>query len=464
MARQAILPGMQDDPPPGSKKTVARPAPATAVAAPTSALPKPTAPVEPTTLAGKTVWVVDANSLIFQVFHAIPEMTSPRGEPVAAVFGFTRDLLFLLEEKKPDYLFVAFDRPEPTFRHEIFPDYKGTRSEMPLDLAPQFGSIRRMLDAMGLVVLEVPTYEADDILATIAQRTDELGGECLLVTGDKDCRQLITPRVKIFNVRKNQLYDADALAADWGIRPEQVVDFQTLVGDSVDNIAGVPLVGPKVARQWLEQFGTLEDLLLHAGELPAGKRRQNLLDAGQKLFESRRLVALDRHVPMTIDWPAARADRGGDAGQLAALCAEFGFRGLAAKLARHAAPAAAGSATTAASSAADPPAAGDLATQPRAAAAEQWVENYQTIDTPEKLADFVERLKKQPVFAFDTETTHVWPCWAELVGCSFCWQDGEAYYLPVRHLPASLTWTPGKPCPPCARCWRIPRSRRSGKT
>jgi DNA polymerase I len=438
MTRQSMFPGMQDEPPSGPK-TSATTAPEEAVAPAPAALAAltPNVPIEPTTLAGKTVWVVDANSLIFQVFHAIPEMTSPRGEPVAAVFGFTRDLMFLLEEKKPDYLFAAFDRPEPTFRHELFPEYKGKRSEMPLDLIPQFSAIRRMLSAMGIALVELPTYEADDILATIAHRTDELGGQCFLVTADKDCRQLITPLVKIFNVRKNQLYDAAALQADWGIRPDQVVDFQTLVGDSVDNIAGVPLVGPKVAREWLEKFGTLEDLLRRADELPKGKRKENLLAAGQKLYDTRRLVALERHMPMAIDWAAGRADHGGDAQQLAQLCAEFGFRGLAEKLVRRAGSTGVSLAAPAGpiSPGGDASAAESNAAQTVDTAApvqEDWVENYQTIDTPEKLAGFVALLRQQPVFAFDTETTHVQPCWAELVGCSFCWQDGEAYYLPLR--------------------------------
>ncbi|HTU27376.1 MAG TPA: 5'-3' exonuclease H3TH domain-containing protein, partial [Pirellulales bacterium] len=453
MARQAMFPGMQDDRPAEPSRAAVPVENAQPVEMPATAISPPSAAdvAEPTSLAGKTVWVVDANSLIFQVFHAIPEMTSPRGVPVAAVYGFTRDMLFLLEEKKPDYLFAAFDRPEPTFRHELFPEYKGKRSEMPLDLVPQFPAIQRMLAAMGIAALDLATYEADDILATIAQRTDELGGECFLVTADKDCRQLITPRVKIFNVRKNQVYDADALLADWGVRPDQVVDFQALVGDSVDNIPGVPLVGPKVAREWLEKFGTLEVLLSRAGELPAGKRKQNLIDAGQKVLDGRRLVALERHMPITIDWQAGKVGLHGDAGQLAALCAEFGFRGLADKLARHASgsspgPAPLGAPSTAAPSAAPQSVAdGDTGPPPAHAAIAHlvasalapateadWTVHYQTIDTPEKLAEFVARLRAEPMIAFDTETTHVWPNWAELVGCSFCWRDGEAYYLPLR--------------------------------
>jgi DNA polymerase-1 len=349
-----MLPGMQaDDPSPdqSDRRATSEPPAAQKAAAPVdssqaraiapqaelaSAAQSPTAP---SSLQGQTVWVVDANSLIFQVFHAIPEMTSPHGEPVAAVFGFTRDLVYLLEQKKPDYLFVAFDRPEPTFRHAFFEAYKGQRKEMPYDLRPQFPAICRMLGAMGVAVLDLASFEADDILATLAHQTEELGGECFLVTADKDCRQLISERVKVYNVRKDQLYDACALKEDWGIRPEQVVDFQSLVGDSVDNVPGVPLVGPKVAREWLEKFDSLDRLLEHAGELPPGKRRQNLIDFKAQALMSRRLVELDRHVPIDVDWSAGRPGRGNTA-QMAELCADFGFHSLATKLRIFAAPAA----------------------------------------------------------------------------------------------------------------------------
>ncbi len=139
----------------------------------------------PASLKGSTVWVVDANSLIFQVFHALPEMTSPRGEPVSAVFGFTRDMLYLLEQKKPTYLFVAFDGPEQTFRHEMYADYKAHRGEMPIDLLPQFEPIGRVLAALDVPVLALAGYEADDLLATIAERVDQLEGECYVVTATR---------------------------------------------------------------------------------------------------------------------------------------------------------------------------------------------------------------------------------------------------------------------------------------
>ncbi len=364
----------------------------------------------PTCLAGETVWVVDANSLIFQVFHALPEMSSPRGEPVAAVFGFARDMLYLLEEKKPTYIFVAFDGPEPTFRHDLYAEYKAGRDEMPTDLVPQYEHIDRLLAALNVPTLAFSSYEADDLLATIAHLTNELEGECYIVSPDKDCRQLLTDRVKIFNVRKNVIYDAESLKADWGVRPDQVVDFQALVGDAVDNVPGVPLIGPKIASEYLQKFDTLDTLLARADELPKGKRKENLIAMRDRALLSRDLVRLDRHVPVAIDWDAARV-RGVNRQALFELFNELGFRGLKEK----------------------------FAALPEEEPLEQVPVHYEAIDTPERLAWLVAQLEQQTAFSFDTETTHLWPRWAEIVGYSFAWNDCQGYYVPVR-APA------GEPC------------------
>ena len=296
-ARQTRLPGLDaEKTPDATRRKTAKTHSAEPRIAPDSPSPTECGPVTaedvqavgstkpPKTLRGKTVYVVDSHSLIFQVFHALPEMTSPLGEPVGAVFGFTRDLMFLLEQKKPDYLFAAFDMPGATYRHEMFAAYKEHRTEMPDDLATQIPAIKRVLDVLEIPVLGVSGYEADDVLATVARITAEKGGECLLVTGDKDCRQLIGERVKVLNVRKNQMYDSAALAADWGIRPEQVVDYQALVGDPVDNIPGVPLIGPKLARELLEKFGSLEGIYEHIEEVAGGKRKENLTLGASRPF------------------------------------------------------------------------------------------------------------------------------------------------------------------------------------
>ena len=441
-SRQTTLPGMEAEP----EDTASEPA--------SSEQPKPNlltadgatdvtplalqtdeGPAVPESLVGKSVYVIDANSLIFQVFPAIPEMTSPKGEPVNAVFGFLRDILFLLEKKQPAYIFVAFDLPGPTFRDELYAEYKAGRAAMPDDLIPQVPHIHRMLDALRIPVLSVESFEADDILATLARQTDELGGECFLVTADKDCRQLITDRVKVYNVRKDQIYDAASLLADWGIKPEQVVDFQALVGDAVDNVPGVPLIGPKNARELLEKYGTLDSVLDHAGEVSGAKRKQNLLEGRDKALLSRELVRLDTHVPVEVDWRLGRVG-GFDVAAALALCGEFGFHRIAdqfRKLAGGAGPAAMisaartspASASQAADATAEPAPFDEL---PRA----EWKTNYRIIDTPEVFAAFLVELAKQTSVSFDTETTSVSPTQADIVGYSFCWNDGDGFYVPVR--------------------------------
>ena len=374
----------------------------------------------PESLQGRTVYVIDAHSLIYQVFHALPEMTSPRGEPVGAVYGFARDVLYLLEAKKPDYLFCAFDLPGKTFRHELFGEYKIQRSAMPEDLVPQIGSIRRLIDALGVPALGCESFEADDVLATVARITDELGGRCLLVTGDKDCRQLISDRVGVYNIRKDQVFDRQALVEDWGIAPEQVVDFQALVGDAVDNVPGVPLIGPKIARQLLLQYGTLDEVLNHAEEVSGKKRRQNLIDGREQALLSRDLVRLDQHVPVAVDWSGGRVG-GIDRDRALELFGEFGFRSLGQKI---------------------------DALEGEPATNEPQVEpEYRLVDTPEALGAFLVELGKQKCISFDTETrntsdqwsTKVWPRWSEIVGFSFAWECDAAWYLPVRG-PA------GEPC------------------
>ena len=368
----------------------------------------------PKSLRGKTVYVVDSHSLIFQVFHALPEMTSPRGEPVGAVFGFTRDVMSLLEQKKPDYLFCAFDVSGPTFRDAMFAAYKEHRSAMPADLVPQIPAIERVLDALAIPVLGAPGYEADDILATVACITAKRGGECVLVTGDKDCRQLLGERVKILNIRKNQLFDAEALAADWGVRPEQVVDYQALVGDPVDNIPGVPLIGPKLARELLQKYASLEEIYAHLEEIPGGKRRENLILGREQAFLSRELARLNVATPVAIDWELGRVG-GYDPARAADLFIEFGFHALTEKMRSRIPP-----------------------------TRVVWQHDYQTIDTPEKLAALVAEMSRQPVISIDTETTSTSPRWAEIVGYSFAWNDGQGYYVPVRAPAGAARLDPGE--------------------
>jgi len=423
--QQAHLPGMESaDPSP----------PAGPLPAATSTVPSARCPPQ-----DWTCYVVDAHSLIFQVFHALPEMSSPHGEPVGALYGFLRDLVTLLETQQPDALVCAFDLPGPTFRHKIYEPYKAHRKSMPEDLASQIPKIRAVLSAMGIPALDQAGFEADDILATVAHQCDQRGGHCLIVTGDKDCRQLITPRVALYNIRKNAVYDANSLQADWGIRPDQVIDFQALVGDKVDNVPGVPLIGPKIARELLAKYGSLESVLEHAHEIRQAKRKKNLIEYRDQALLSRQLVTLDQQVSIEPDWEAARPG-GMDHPRLAKMFAQFGFRSMAERLAIL-----------------DPQAVSTNLPDVMAA-------HYTLVDTPEKLQQMAAQWAKQSarntLLSIDTETTSLTPRAAEIVGYALAWQPGltcqaeptgqieqpasqpvmdladsqpiESYYLPVR--------------------------------
>ena len=278
-------------------------------------------------LRGKTVWAIDTLSRAYQLFHALPEMTARDGTPVSVVFGFTRDLLDIVEKKRPDYLICAMDPPGPTFRHEAFAAYKANRAEMPADLVPQIPLLRRLLEVFGIPCLEVPGYEADDVLATLATRTVAAGGACTIATSDKDSRQLLGPHVRLFNLRTNASLGPDELHAEWGIRPDQVVDFLALVGDSVDNVPGVPGIGPKIASELLQKHDTLDGVLAAVETISGAKRKENLRAHGDTARAGRELIRLDATVPLAIPWDAA-ALHPPDTDALAELCRACGFRSL----------------------------------------------------------------------------------------------------------------------------------------
>lgn len=274
---------------------------------------------------GKSIYALDISLLMFQYFHAIDQMTSPRGQPTNCVFGLLRDILYLLDERKADGILAAIDLPGKTFRDELFADYKQTRSETPPELIEQVPLVDKLLSALGIPRLGIPGFEADDIMASIARQFEGKGANVFLVTLDKDCRQLITDKIRIFDIRKHQEIGAAELHELWGVRPDQVADYQSLVGDSIDNVPGVPLIGPKIASQLLNQYHDLEGIYAHLQEMPAGKRKSNLESYRETVMLSRKLVELRKDLPLSVAWdhltptPADYAAAG-------ALASELGFR------------------------------------------------------------------------------------------------------------------------------------------
>ncbi|HWY88185.1 MAG TPA: DNA polymerase I, partial [Gemmataceae bacterium] len=383
-----------------------------------------------------------------------PEMTSPSGLPTNAVFGFTKDLLYLRNERRPTYLICLFDVPGPTFREAINPEYKAHRDPMPDDLQLQIPLIRQVLEAMRIPVLGMESFEADDLIATLATLGAARGLDIMICSSDKDCRQLLSDRVHIFNLRKREIYDAASLLKDWCVTPEQVVDFQTLVGDSVDNVKGVPGIGPKTAGKLLQDFHTLDNLLAHVDEIP-GKKQEALKASAAIIANSRQLVKLKTDVALAEDWDNWRLGDW-DAPKLIELFRSFGFHRFTELVKESSSPAGGAYASRSREPSGTYPSPGParlagptgnngahevqgslfgdmegaqvLATPPSLA----WEATYHLVNTPESFEDFLTELKKQPLFAMDLETTSLEPRRAELVGLAFCWREAEAWYLAVR--------------------------------
>ncbi|MCA9173505.1 MAG: DNA polymerase I [Planctomycetales bacterium] len=404
---QGVLAGFEDPHPPEKSPPSAKPMKTPRTSAPATALP-PAAPRElipvgaEGSLHGYTVYVVDAHSLIYQVFHAMPDMSGPTGEPVGAVHGFARDVLDIIQKRNADFIFCAFDASGPTFRHDIYEEYKENREEMPDDLRSQMAKIHHLLKALGVATLQAPGYEADDILAMLAAEVERLGGDCFLVTSDKDCRQLITNHVKIYNIRKNLVYDEVALEKDWGIRPDQVVDFQSLVGDSVDDVPGVPLIGPKFAKELLNRFETLEGVLDHADEVSGVKRKENLKTYRDQALMSRELVRLTPDVPIEIDWKDGQVG-GVNRREALELCREFGFRRLGDRIA-------------------------DMAT---GAVEEQWDGTYHRVADDAQLQTLADRMASAERIALFMLLTDHRPRWGEIAGIAVSIAEGEGWHIPL---------------------------------
>lgn len=366
----------------------------------------PAPPKHPFPQEGDLVVLVDSHSLIYQVFHAMPTMTSPQGIEVGAAHGFLRDIANLLEQWKPDFLVCTFDESGPTFRNEIYDQYKANRAPMPDGLRDQIPLIQRCLETLAVPKISMPDYEADDLMATLADQAQGHGARVLLVTSDKDCRQLLSPQIQMLNVRKNELFGEPELKNVWGIRPEQVVDFQSLVGDSVDNVPGVPSIGPKAAQQLLDQFESLDEIYANLDQVPGDKKRENLRSNQHLAIMSRDLVRLKRDCPIELPWTQMRPGVF-DRQQALDMFRELGFRKLSDSFVSMLK---------------------DLDDSPPFRLS---FEGYQTIRTMDQLEALVGKLQDVSVIALDTETTSTRPRDAALVGISLSWAEGQAAYLPV---------------------------------
>lgn len=244
------------------------------------------------------ICLIDGSGYIFRAFYGLPPLNAPDGTPVNAVYGFTNMFLKLTAKIGCDYTLVLFDAKRRNFRNDIFPEYKATRREIPEDLIPQFPIIHDAVSALRLNFLEMDGFEADDLIATYAKMALDDGMEVVVVSGDKDLMQLIRPGVEFYDPMKDKFFTAEDVKEKFGVYPDRVVDVQALSGDSTDNVPGVPGIGPKTAAELVNAFGSLEQVLEHAGEIKQNKRREVLLANLDNARISKRLVKLRDDVPV----------------------------------------------------------------------------------------------------------------------------------------------------------------------
>ncbi len=368
------------------------------------------------------LFIVDGHAHIYAAYYApMRPLTSPSGEPTKAVFVFTTALLSLIEREKPDYLVVAMDSKTPSFRVKLYPEYKAHRPPMPEDMPSQIQRIEQILEAMQIPVVRVEGYEADDVIGTLAAKASQAGVEAYICSKDKDMLQLLDERICTYDIKTGQRYDLKQMLKELGLTPQQFIDVLALQGDTADNIPGVPDVGPKTALQWIQQYGSLENLYAHADEI-GGKRGENLRKFKEQVFLSRQLVIIHRQVPIEFDQKAF-ARKEGDREKLAQVFSELGFTRLLSQMDLKPVPAQT-----------KPKIADSLFPEETGgqSALKQQGRDYILVDTAEELERFVQRLMQQERFSFDTETTSLDAMRAQLVGISFSWCAGQGWYLPVR--------------------------------
>jgi DNA polymerase I len=343
------------------------------------------------------LYLIDGNSYIYRAYYAIKELSNSKGLPTNAIYGFTTMLLKIIREKKPDGIVVSFDSPVPTERHRIYEEYKAHRPEAPRDLIEQFPHIRRIVSALNIPIFELPGYEADDILGTLAKKASGEGMDVFIVTSDKDMLQIVDDKVKIYDPVKDRVLDEQYVREKYGIGPERVTEFMALTGDTADNIPGIKGVGEKTAEQLLSQFDNLEDLLEHPERIKKERLRTLVSENVDLVKLSRQLATLDTSVPIDFDIHKFGL-RDADWGSLLSLFQEFEFGTL-------------------------------MKLVPAGMSSEISCE---TVLDKERVVGIISSIKSG--FAFDTETTGRDPVASSLVGLSLSVEKGNAFYIPVSHV------------------------------
>jgi len=358
----------------------------------------------------------DGNALVHRAYHALPPLTvSKTGEMVGAIYGFALILLKTISELKPSHYAIAFDKKAPTFRHQMFAQYKAQRPPTPDELVNQLGRVRQLVEAFSIPIFELDGYEADDVLGTLSQQASRQGIDSIIVTGDADAMQLVSPKVKVFTPRRTfgdtMLYDEAAVSQKYGIKPEHIADLKGLKGDPSDNIPGVPGIGEKTAVRLIQQFGTIEEIYAHIDEVTPPKLQALLRENEAIARQSKELATIVTQTPVTLNLDDCQISHY-DRHQVAELFRELEFLSLLPKLPEMETP--------------QSPLQVKIKPTPKQA--------YHIINTTLAFDELLNRLSAAKSFAFDLETTSVNAMLAQLVGISISPAPGEAYYIPVGHV------------------------------
>jgi DNA polymerase-1 len=383
----------------------------------------------------KTLLLVDGSSYLYRAFHALPDLRNKKGEPTAAIYGVLNMLRRLHKDTHADYSACIFDAKGKTFRDEVYPAYKATRAPMPDDLALQIEPLHELIVAMGWPLLMIDGVEADDVIATLARAAERQDIEVVIATGDKDLAQLVCGGIRIENANprtgEREILDEAGVEKKFGVKPERIIDYLALIGDSVDNIPGVDKVGPKTAVKWLAQYGTLDNVIAHAGEI-GGVVGDNLRRVLDWLPQARGLLTVKCDVALPVQVTDLTLQPR-NTPRLAELFERFEFRAWRRELEENGEGQASGERrerieeSSGPNEEAVPEAAYSTRLTPAVA------RDYETVYTEAQLEAWLKKLEAAELTAVDTETTSLSPLLARLVGISFSVTPGEAAYVPVGH-------------------------------
>ena len=343
--------------------------------------------------------LIDASSYLFRAYHALPPLANSRGEPTGAIVGTVNMINKLIKDYQPQYIGVVFDDKGPTFRHKLYPEYKANRPPIPDDLLNQIEPLHQIIKAMGLPLIIAPDVEADDVIGTLAQQAEKMGWQTVISTGDKDLAQLVSQQTTLINTMNNQVLDIAGVVEKFKVQPEQIIDYLALMGDTADNIQGIPKCGKVTAAKWLNQYQSVDQLIQQADQIK-GKIGENLRNNIKTLTLAKQLTTLKLDVHLNIN-PADLTIKEADKTKLKSHFQQIESKRLLATLEQK--------------------------------ETIEIVTEYECILEKDQLQNWLKKIKEADYFAFDTETTSLDYMQAQVVGVSFAVEAGKAAYCPFAH-------------------------------